>query len=83
MLPSDPASRRRPRASLVLRHYQAGQDTFPRAAEHARHTIKKAARNAANDGLFKDCCNAHPVEGYAFFIIPHGPCYLTSFSVYF
>ncbi|EFO3183204.1 hypothetical protein ED715_26240 [Escherichia coli] len=27
-LPSDPASRRRPCASLVLRHHQAGQGTF-------------------------------------------------------
>ena len=28
-LPSDPASRQRPCASLVLRHHQAGQGTFP------------------------------------------------------
>jgi hypothetical protein len=42
-LPSDPASRRCPCASLILRHHQAGWRTSTSQADHARHTEKSSA----------------------------------------
>ena len=45
-LPSDPASRRRPCASLVLRHHQAGQEllSMPGTRQIMRASACKAAR---------------------------------------
>jgi hypothetical protein len=46
-LPSDPASRRRPCASLPFTSIRLGRDSHPLAVEHARRTTKGARLKAA------------------------------------
>ena len=51
-LPSDPASRRRPCASLALRRHQAGQRTFTSKLSNMLGTQQKTARRAVFSTLF-------------------------------